>query len=730
MKMRCHPAVLAAVLLFSLAVSQVRAHANLVRAEPAANSIHPTAPTSILLVFSEALEPAGSNIELLGADGQPLPTARATVESAAPTNLRLTLPPLAPGLYTVTWKALSTVDGHLTTGVYAFGVGEEADLSLAPPATTGPAPGSFAEARPLDVLARILSLLGGALLTGGLGLHLLLWHPLQSLLALAGTAADQRLARLLTISLALSWAGALLTLLVQGQAIGSPAAVGAFLLTSRFGQALTARLILLLLLSVTIWLVGRRSGRVLWLGLGLSAGILTTINAISHSAAVEQGRWAAILTDWAHLLVASIWVGGLTHLLYVCLPSLRALPDQHQGAVLLARRFTMLGIAAVVSLLITGIYSTWLHVGSLAALRTTAYGQTLLLKLVLIVPLLALAAANLRFGRRPVLPRAATIQGFRRTLGAETLTGLLVLAVVGVLTGLGPAKSAVEARQSEALSIPLAVEPLQGELMIRPPRPGPARFEVRLITPDGTPYTVARRIRLKFTPPNPSLGVNTATAEHEESGRYVTEGSYLTLPGAWQVEIQLQRPDGYDLFSRTVLLVDRTILPPATTIDGFEPGTWLSWGLVLGGLGLALLACWLRFQREHVATAPLVLGVGLILLIAGRLQQLELGNQPFPTINPMPPTQASITQGRELYSQSCVQCHGPSAKGDGPLAVTLNPPPLDLNVHAPLHDDTQLFAWISKGIPGTAMPAHETLLSEEQRWHIVNYLRALTEGGT
>jgi mono/diheme cytochrome c family protein len=55
----------------------------------------------------------------------------------------------------------------------------------------------------------------------------------------------------------------------------------------------------------------------------------------------------------------------------------------------------------------------------------------------------------------------------------------------------------------------------------------------------------------------------------------------------------------------------------------------------------------------------------------------------------------------------------------------MNPPPADLTIHtAPgVHPDGQLFEWITNGFPGSVMPAFSEILTEEQRWHMVNYIR-------
>lgn len=74
-----------------------------------------------------------------------------------------------------------------------------------------------------------------------------------------------------------------------------------------------------------------------------------------------------------------------------------------------------------------------------------------------------------------------------------------------------------------------------------------------------------------------------------------------------------------------------------------------------------------------------------------------------------------------------MRCHSPLGQGDGPEANGLQPAPAGLNTHVPLHTDGTIFYFISNGFPGAAMPASASSLTEEQRWHLVNYLRTLRE---
>ena len=86
-----------------------------------------------------------------------------------------------------------------------------------------------------------------------------------------------------------------------------------------------------------------------------------------------------------------------------------------------------------------------------------------------------------------------------------------------------------------------------------------------------------------------------------------------------------------------------------------------------------------------------------------------------------------LSAGREIYEAECVSCHGPAGRGDGPLAATLDPPPLDLVIHVPLHPDDALFGFVFNGVEGTGMPAFGERYGELDTWHIINFIQTLPE---
>ena len=95
--------------------------------------------------------------------------------------------------------------------------------------------------------------------------------------------------------------------------------------------------------------------------------------------------------------------------------------------------------------------------------------------------------------------------------------------------------------------------------------------------------------------------------------------------------------------------------------------------------------------------------------------------------NPVEPTVQSLEIGRQVYLNNCAVCHGADARGGGPQAGTtpVRPPPLTgPGSHLDDHTDGDLHWWISNGMPG-GMPAWAGALSDEEIWHVINYLLSL-----
>jgi methionine-rich copper-binding protein CopC len=102
-------------------VSLAGAHAFLDHATPAVGSAVRGSPAQVKLWFTQQLEPAFSTARVSDRSGKQVDKGDPQVDRADATLLRVSLPQLAPGTYTVTWRVLS-VDTHVTEGDFTFDV--------------------------------------------------------------------------------------------------------------------------------------------------------------------------------------------------------------------------------------------------------------------------------------------------------------------------------------------------------------------------------------------------------------------------------------------------------------------------------------------------------------------------------------------------------------------------------------------------------------------------------
>jgi mono/diheme cytochrome c family protein len=97
--------------------------------------------------------------------------------------------------------------------------------------------------------------------------------------------------------------------------------------------------------------------------------------------------------------------------------------------------------------------------------------------------------------------------------------------------------------------------------------------------------------------------------------------------------------------------------------------------------------------------------------------------------NPISSTADSRSQGEEIYQIRCAVCHGDDGRGDGPAAAALDPSPAAIAHSGSMLSDAYLFYRISEGgnFPpfDSSMPAFKEILDEEERWHLINYIRNL-----
>jgi len=92
--------------------------------------------------------------------------------------------------------------------------------------------------------------------------------------------------------------------------------------------------------------------------------------------------------------------------------------------------------------------------------------------------------------------------------------------------------------------------------------------------------------------------------------------------------------------------------------------------------------------------------------------------------NPIYNNSVATNEGKKLFNQYCVICHGISGKGDGIAGMTLKPRPSNFTTDkVQSQTDGAIFWKMTNGRP--PMASYKEILSENQRWQLVNYIRTL-----
>jgi copper transport protein len=485
---------LAALLLAVALPGVASAHVSegLLRSDPVAGTSLGTSPTAVVLSFSERPEPSLSEIRVLDSEGGAQQEGSPEPVGGDPLSLVVSVPPLARGSYTVTWRVVSAVDGHATAGSFGFGVGAPPGGAVA----AGPSANDDAGTSGLELLARwalivgLVALLGAAV--AGVG-------------RFGGSAGTD-----LTLAAAgwlLSAVGLILLAVAQRRTAGS--SLGELLDTS-VGDALVWRAVAIGAAGAALLLAWRapriRRAALLGAAIAVLAAIVVHVDA-GHAGAGPWSTAVTVAAQVAHFAAAGVWFGGLAALLL----GLRGAPRAARAAAM--RRFAAVAAAALIVVVATGTLRAVDELTAWGELTSSGYGRAILLKLALFAAIAGLAVRN---RRRTASAPTADPGPPRRASGAELGLAVGAIAVAGVLGTLAPpapeASRAAAAGSEPVVSVLRAPgQPTQYTVQVgtlgyirvspQPERPGPSRLYV-------TVYTVFENVA-----PTEELVVTAATGD-------------------------------------------------------------------------------------------------------------------------------------------------------------------------------------------------------------------------
>ncbi|MFE4665974.1 copper resistance CopC/CopD family protein [Streptomyces sp. NPDC056716] len=582
--------VLGALLVLLLAgAGPASAHAALRSTDPGDGSVVATAPRTLTLTFTESVGLLEGSIRVYDPGNhrvRPDSVAHAPGSSEA---VRVTLPAAVSdeGTYTVAWRVVSS-DSHPVSGAFTFSVGAPSPTTAT--VDTGPPQNPATSA--LQNTARYLAYLAGAVLIGAAAFALVR-RP-------SGTAALAPLLRTAWWTLLVTTV-ALLLLRAPYEAGTAPAtaldpAGLTRTLSGRPGILLATRLLLLAPAALLlVRLSGRRSRVLLGAGAAVAVGLAVTWAAAEHASAGIQVP-VAIASSTLHLLATGVWLGGLTAVLVT-------LYRRGGGGLTVAAvsRFSRVAFAAVVVLVLTGVYQSWRGLGSPSALTGTTYGRLLLMKLAVVVVLVGVAGFSRRFTLRwagvdtvrvPVGVGVGVGVGagggvdaggisdrspgeekdadpdadayadpdayadhhrraLRRSVLIEAALALVVLLVTTVLTATLPARAEAEAAaagpvagqpRTASVSVPFDAGTPGGsgtvEITLDPARVGDNSVQAVVFGSDGG-LVVLPELRLSFALSDDGLGPIDAGLT-DRGGYWATDTLTLPLAGTWTMKLTVR----------------------------------------------------------------------------------------------------------------------------------------------------------------------------------------------
>lgn len=494
-------------------------HAGMRSSDPEPGATLGDTPTAVRLSFSEAPDPSLSVVRVVDTAGVAHQIGGPQAGAGDSRSMILRVGPLDRGVYTVSWRIVSAVDGHATQGAYSFGVRATPTVGV----LTAESPTTIAPAA--EIMARSVLMLGLVILLGvGAGRTFRFAGSGSSMLAVTGWIL----------------AAAGLGLLAWVQLANAGGDLAPFL-QAPIGRALIARAVavasagaaLLFFFFVAACPQLMRGAMIALSGATLAA---IWVHAAAGHAAAERG-WqlaAMVASQWAHVVGVGVWIGGLA----VLLLAMRGTASEAKAAAV--RRFASVAAAGLLVVAFTGAIRSVGELSTWSDLISDVYGRTVAAKIGLAAAIAALGAAN-RWKHAPAA--SASLRGLRITGAGEiALAGCAVVAAA-TLGALAPPRAGLAAPRGLAACGADAGTTTRVCVSTASNQPGPNRFTVRAVDYDSRLPVPAVRVSLRFTSlEEPGLPSSTLSLDPGPDGTYVGSGANLAFTGRWRIDALVQRP--------------------------------------------------------------------------------------------------------------------------------------------------------------------------------------------
>jgi copper transport protein len=495
---------LAALLVALCLATSAHAHAVLIGTEPADGSVVAEAPKTMVLRFNEAVAPTA--VSLLDAAGKPRDVAIRAVDESVIVTLPANLP---QGTQVVSYRVVSQ-DGHPVAGSLLFSIGV---------VTGSAAPSGDGVLHVLIWLARLGLYLG--LFAGVGGVFFAAWIG-------QGPAGE----RLIMWSLKIGLVGAIASLGLQGvDLLNLP--LSGIVTWAVWASAAGTSLFPALLLAIAAMLIAA----IAWRSPSFSAAFLRTAIAmvcvglsfaVSGHAATASPQWLTRTALFIHGIGLAFWMGALA--------PLAVLAWQRKDSLLrVLRQFSTLAVPVVALIALSGLALAVIQLESFRGLIDTGYGNILVMKLVLVLLLLTLAALN-RLVFTPAIARE-----FHRTRPLQrsiALEFVLMIAILGLvaLWRFTPPPRALAMSTDVPLAVHIHTDAAMFQVLIGPGKVGQNDFVLQLMNGDASPFT-AKEATLTLSLPARGIEPMERSAALGPDGYWHVRKVPLPVPGRWHMQI-------------------------------------------------------------------------------------------------------------------------------------------------------------------------------------------------
>ena len=535
------------VLVFFLGFPLASAHPFLLDSEPGQGQNAPAGTTQIITNYSEAVEIGFSELRVYDANGNQIDN-KDTAYNGGETSLVVTTQPLEDGVYTITSKVLSKVDGHLVQAAIVFGVGDvKIDSSLLEGQESSET--TFIP----ESIARFPGLVGQTIVLGGIIVSITIWSSQQTRFRDVFTDINEqfkiKFSKIIGYGIIATFASNFIMLGVQTWRLeASPLDV----IGTTFGTTWLIRMIITIIIIVLWFLMEKKNKISIKEQIPLlvaSLILIATTTMMGHGASTElEAPW---ILDYAHNLLSSIWIGGVIFFAFVALPTITKTDNSTKEKIVLSLipRFSGLFIIAIGILIITGPTLLWFLDDNVTSLTDSTYGKLILIKIGIAAAMIAFGGFNqIKFLRNTHdFEKLNISKRISKPLKFEAGLGIALLAVVALLVNsslpAGEIQSADALQGTFGYESTLFSENAKFDVKVLPAGIGSNTISVIVSSYDNKPLDDISGMKIKVSNPQKNISpIETEITENiQDSITKYSGDATFGFAGNWQIELEAQR---------------------------------------------------------------------------------------------------------------------------------------------------------------------------------------------